>query len=238
MSMSVAPPSAFLIVDLAGFTALTEAHGDEAAADIAWEFFQEVRGRLPEHGGEELNAMGDALLLGVRDPGRAVCLAVCVVRELGLRHGALGVRAGMHVGSAVRRGDHWFGAVINITARAADVAAAGEVVLTADVARMAARELEHRDVRDLGQRPLRNLAAPVRLYALVLSCERTDDGLPVDPVCRMAVAPGKGLTHVHADVVYRFCSRSCLQRYTADPETYLPTPRSKSGTERGVIRGA
>jgi class 3 adenylate cyclase len=36
-------PSTFLFADLSGFTALTEVHGDEEAADMAGEFVGTVR---------------------------------------------------------------------------------------------------------------------------------------------------------------------------------------------------
>jgi class 3 adenylate cyclase len=39
----------FLFADLAGFTALTEAHGDEEAAELASDFFDQVRQLLPDY---------------------------------------------------------------------------------------------------------------------------------------------------------------------------------------------
>ena len=53
----------FVFADLAGYTALTEAHGDEHAADAAAEFCGAVRVLLPEHNTEEVKAIGDARLL-------------------------------------------------------------------------------------------------------------------------------------------------------------------------------
>ena len=57
----------FLFADLAGFTALTEAHGDEHAADLVAEFCSRVRALLPEHDAEEVKAIGDALMLRTGD---------------------------------------------------------------------------------------------------------------------------------------------------------------------------
>ncbi len=43
----------------------------------------------------------------------------------------------------------------------------------------------------------------------------------VDPVCRMQVAQGEGyLKHYHG-MAYHFCSRSCLDKFEADPDLYL-----------------
>jgi class 3 adenylate cyclase len=42
----------FLFADLAGFTALTEAHGDEEADELVGEFEAVVEGLVSRHGGE------------------------------------------------------------------------------------------------------------------------------------------------------------------------------------------
>ncbi len=62
----------FLFADLAGFTALTEAHGDEEAADLAAEFFDCVRDLLPDYGGEEVKTIGDAVMVRCDRPDAAV----------------------------------------------------------------------------------------------------------------------------------------------------------------------
>jgi adenylate cyclase len=72
-------PGTFIFADLAGFTALTEAHGDEDAADLAADFFQSVRTLLPEYGATEIKAMGDELMIRAEDAGAAIRLALCIV---------------------------------------------------------------------------------------------------------------------------------------------------------------
>src|SRR6266511_927086 len=110
----------FLFADLAGYTALTEAMGDESAADAAAEFCEYVRGLLAAHGAEEVKAIGDAVLLRVPDAASAARLAERIVCDYGARHRALGVAVGMHTGTAVQRGDDWFGSAVNVAARVAD----------------------------------------------------------------------------------------------------------------------
>jgi class 3 adenylate cyclase len=70
----------FLFADLAGYTAVTEAHGDEHAADVAAEFVRSVRTLVDEYGGEHVKAIGDAVLVRVDDPAAALELARRVVR--------------------------------------------------------------------------------------------------------------------------------------------------------------
>ena len=59
----------FLFADLAGFTALTEAHGDEQAADLVARFCEAVSEELPSFGADHIKTIGDALMLRVPDPG-------------------------------------------------------------------------------------------------------------------------------------------------------------------------
>src|SRR3954451_22412738 len=100
-SYPAAMESTFLLADLAGFTALTEAHGDEEAAEVAAEFFDVVRGLLPSYDGEEVKSMGDAVLVRLPEAGAAVRLAARLLGDYGARHRALGIRVGIHTGTAV-----------------------------------------------------------------------------------------------------------------------------------------
>ena len=43
----------------------------------------------------------------------------------------------------------------------------------------------------------------------------------IDPVCNMEVEAEQGYGKMYQDTLYRFCSRSCLDKFDADPERYL-----------------
>src|SRR2546425_11252813 len=88
----------FLFADLAGFTALTEAHGDEEAADLAADFSQQIRRFLSDYGAAEIKGIGDAVMLRAKSADQAVLLGLRVVHEVGRRHGFPAVRVGMHTG--------------------------------------------------------------------------------------------------------------------------------------------
>ena len=199
----------FVFADLAGYSALTEVHGDEQAADTAAEFFATIRSLLAEHDAEEVKVIGDAMLLRVVDAARAAGLAERVVCDHGQRHRALGVRVGMHTGPAVRRDGDWFGSAVNLAARIADEAQAGQILCsqaTCDALGPAA-PLEAR-----GEHTFKNLAAPVALYELVR--QQGDRHLPIDPVCRMAVDPERAVeTRTRDGVTYFFCSARCAETF-------------------------
>jgi YHS domain-containing protein len=50
-----------------------------------------------------------------------------------------------------------------------------------------------------------------------------------DPVCGMDVDMSQGYGKMHEGQLYRFCSRSCLDRFEADPGKYLNQPAETSG---------
>lgn len=42
----------------------------------------------------------------------------------------------------------------------------------------------------------------------------------IDPVCGKDVPPSEGYGKMHADQLYRFCSRDCLDTFDAGPDRY------------------
>jgi class 3 adenylate cyclase/YHS domain-containing protein len=210
----------FVFADLAGYSALTEAHGDERAADAAAEFCAAVRVLMEDYGGEEVKTIGDALLLRVPDAPQAVHLAARLVGDYGARHHSLGVRIGMHTGVAVCRDGDWFGAAVNLASRIADQAHAGEVLMSAATWAQAGDAALPGQLRPRGRRRLKNLIEPVELFALVPE-DITERQLPIDPVCRMAVDPVLAADRaVYHGIEYHFCSIGCAEAFRAAPQRY------------------
>lgn len=217
----------FLFADLAGFTALTEAHGDEHAADLVAEFCSRVRALLPEHDAEEVKAIGDALMLRTGDATSGVRLARRLVDEVGGRHGFPGIRVGVHTGPAVERERDWFGATVNVASRVADLADADEVLITRatfDAVGDSAPELR---LTPRGSHRLRNLREPVEVFAAAsASTAAAAVERAIDPVCRMAVdtrAPHP--SHQLGRRTYWFCSDACADAFRRDPGQYAGRSR-------------
>jgi adenylate cyclase len=210
----------FLFADLAGFTALTEAHGDERAADLAAEFFACVRDLLPDHGAEEVKTIGDAVMVRCKRPDLAVELGLRIVDEVGKHDHFPVVRVGMHTGAATERSGDWYGTGVNIAARVSGLAGGGDV-LVSGLTREAAGELEGVEFRRHGLRRLKNVNEPIRIYRAARTGEQVD-GLRIDPVCRMAIDPGQaaGSLTFRADQYY-FCSLECAQAFSSAPERYV-----------------
>jgi len=214
-------PQTFLFADIAGFTALTEAHGDEEAADLAESFAAEAQAVVRDHRGEHVKTIGDALMVRVAEPAAAVRLGLAIVLDVMARHGSPVVRVGMHHGPAVERSGDWFGAAVNLAARVSGQAGGGEVLVTA-ATREEAGQLEGVRFVELGRRRLRNVAEPVTLFSARRQGESSIQGLPIDPVCRMAVDPRSSAGQLtHQGVDYHFCSLECAAGFAASPEAHV-----------------
>ena len=210
----------FVFADIAGFTALTETHGDEEAAGLVADFCERVRAELPAAGGTEVKTIGDAVMLSVPDPAAAIRLGLRITHELTGGHGSPAVRVGLHHGSAVERDGDYFGAAVNLAARVSAEASGGEVLLTGQTAALAP-QVEGVLYEPRGRRALRNVRDPVELFAAVRIGEASDRTLPSDPVCRMAVDPERAAGRLTYDgTAYFFCTLACAGEFAADPERF------------------
>ncbi|HET7758732.1 MAG TPA: adenylate/guanylate cyclase domain-containing protein [Gaiellaceae bacterium] len=217
--MSGDAQAAFLFADIAGFTALTEAHGDEHAVQLVEEFASAVQVELPRLDGEHVKSVGDALMLRVPDPADAVQLGLWITRNAMGGHQAPSVRVGCNYGAAVERGGDYFGATINVAARVSALAAGGEVLVTGQMAALVP-DLEGVLYESRGRQALRNVAEPVEIFAVV-RVDETADHLVVDPVCQMAVDPERAVGRLQVDEkAHYFCSLTCVAAFAQHPERY------------------
>ena len=207
-----------MFADLAGFTAVTEAHGDADASELAKQFETLVRERLPS-GARLIKMMGDAAMVVADDAFACVLFARDLVTAVEDLPGRPAVRVGIHIGDAVERdGDYW-GHAVNIAARLAARAEPCEI-LTTDAVRAridAAAAPEDLVFEPLGRQQLRNVSESLELFAIRAECAE----LPTDPVCRMRLSDFEGTGSIRFEGrTYHFCSIECIRKFAADPGAY------------------
>jgi adenylate cyclase len=151
---------AMLFLDLVGYTRLTEERGDAAAAALAESLAVLVDRSARAHSGVPVKWLGDGVMVHYRTPAGAVRSALELVEQLpeaGLPPAHVGVAAG----PVVVQGGDYFGRTVNLAARIAARAGAGQVLASQGVAEPAppagVRFLE------LGELELKGFADPVRL---------------------------------------------------------------------------
>jgi class 3 adenylate cyclase len=161
--MNAATEHTFLFADLVGYTAFTERVGDDAAADVAVAFQATAEHAAGQCGCQVVKRLGDAVMIHGEDAAAIVVLALRLRRELAGEGWCPPVRMGVHTGSAVRRDGDWYGSAVNVAARVADAAGAGEILLS-----IATRERIARagvSIADRGARSFKNVGAPLAVFA-------------------------------------------------------------------------
>ena len=212
--------AAFLFADIAGFTALTEAHGDEQAVALVEQFAEAVKGELPPIGAQYVKTIGDALMVRIPDAGDAIRLGLRITHDLLGGHEAPAVRVGINYGPAVERAGDYFGATINVAARVSALASGGEALVTGETAALAP-DLEGVFYESRGRQVLRNVSKPVEIFA-AFPIQTTDGQLVIDPVCQMAVDPERAVGRLlHGGAPYFFCSLTCAAAFAEHPERYV-----------------
>jgi adenylate cyclase len=153
----------FLFADLVGFTAFTETAGDEAAADVAVAFQASAARLAADLGCDVVKSLGDAVMIHGPNAARVLALALRMSRELGDAPWCPPLRMGVHSGTAVRRGTDWYGSTVNVAARLADAAAAGEVLISLTT-RGLIDSYSAMTIADVGDRRLKNVGVPVGVF--------------------------------------------------------------------------
>ena len=151
---------AVCLLDLAGYTRLTEERGDQAAAALVESLAVLVRRLAREHGGVPAKWLGDGVMFYFREPAGAVLAALEMVEDIpaaGLPPAHVGVAAG----PVVVQGGDYFGRTVNLAARIASRAGAGQVLVSESV--LQAPPPDGVRFVELGEVQLKGFARPVRL---------------------------------------------------------------------------
>jgi adenylate cyclase len=154
-------PPAIAFVDLSGFTTATERHGDERAAGLIAILEDLARAVTRRHGGRVVKLLGDGVMMRFE---RAIDAALASV-ELVARAPSEGLpmaHAGVHAGPIIERDGDVYGHTVNLAARIADRASAGEVLVSGEARTLV--EGSGMAFEPLGATELKGLAAPVSLW--------------------------------------------------------------------------
>jgi class 3 adenylate cyclase/YHS domain-containing protein len=207
----------FGFIDLAGFTALTEAHGDFDAADVATRFAELARAALAPRD-RLIKTIGDAVLLTSPTPETALALVDRLLSSTTSEKTLPALRAGLHHGPAIERDGDVFGAAVNLTARVAAEAYAGEVLVTEAIAAVA-RE-QGLPVVEIGLVALKNVGQATALSSIGFMVGAIESA--VDPVCQAIVDRRAAAGQLcYQQTAYWFCSLACAAAFASNPQWHV-----------------
>jgi adenylate cyclase len=199
----------FCFVDLSGFTAMTEASGDEQAVSVLTGFRAAVRDTCSRRGVRIAKWLGDGAMLVCVETTPIVAAAL----ELLLRSGTkpVPVRCGITTGAVILlEGDDYIGHSVNVAARLCDLAGANEVLAAPEM-------IEHLPpwavVTDSSVLPIRGLEHPIEVVRVGLGATG-EDALP-DPVCGIPLTQELAV-EIRSDRSggrVLLCSDSCLETW-------------------------
>jgi class 3 adenylate cyclase len=207
-----------MFIDLAGFTPLTVAMGDEAAADVLRRFAAMVRASADANGGRIVKQIGDAFMLVFTQPVHAIGFGL----DIG-KHAAQSLfpelHLGAHTGTVLFREGDYVGAAVNLAARVASATGPGQFLIT-DTVHAGADQITDAVFTVLPPRALKGLAEPVRL----IDVRPTDHAGHIharDPVCGMRLGSSDIATvTTRRDKPYSFCSLECSRIFAKAPDRY------------------
>ena len=211
----------FCFIDIAGYTALTNSHGEIAAANLVDEFRELIRISI-EPSGQLQSLIGDCAFVTFPDPPTAAHAVSALYKLVADRQNFPVVRTGMHHGSALVRASNLFGSTVNLAARVTAQATGGRIMCTEHIAQVLSQSnISGIGVQHAGRVSLKNIPEPVDLYEILLSSQSRV--YAIDPVCKMQVDISRAAGELHVDGKnYWFCSLACVERFATQPSSYLP----------------
>src|SRR5436305_5578249 len=163
----------FLFTDIEGSTRLLRELGRKRYGEVLSRHNELLRSVFARHEGIEVDRNGDAFFAVFRSAGAAVGAAADAQRVLAGEAWPEGtsvrVRMGLHTGEASVGAGGYVGFAIHLAAHVGAAARGSQTLVTSTVAKIVEHELPARgQLRDLGERSLKGLERPERLYALEL----------------------------------------------------------------------
>ncbi len=169
MSDRSAPVLTFLFTDIEGSTRLWE-ESPEAMQDIVAHHDEFLAQAVTQHQGDVVKQTGDGIFAVFSDPMSAIETAIDAQKEFNSddQFGVLPVRIGIHSGTAVPRGDDYFGNEVNRAARLMGVANGGQILISGVTSQLVGGSPpQETSLKDLGVHRLRDLSEPMTVFQLM-----------------------------------------------------------------------
>src|SRR6516162_7482687 len=162
--------AAILAADIVGYSRLMGL--DEAGtAQAVHEHRVAADPRIAEHGGRVFKTTGDGILIEFASVVGAVECALALQHLAAERNATLAGdrrmewRIGVHLGDVLIKGDDILGDGVNIAARLEGIAEPGGICISEDAFRQVRGKVEV-EFADMGERSLKNIARPLRVYGV------------------------------------------------------------------------
>jgi class 3 adenylate cyclase len=217
----------FAFLDLSGFTALTEAEGDERAVAVLAVFRAALRDICSRRAVRIAKWLGDGAMLVSVDTMPLVAATLEMKSAMDVAPEAVTIKCGVTSGTVILlEGDDYIGHAVNVAARLCDLAVGHEVLAVSSVV----PELPPwATVETADEITVRGLEQPIDVVRVGLPKPGPDSQL--DPVCRIPLTHATAVARRHDGDGRQllFCAESCA-------EMWEQRRRGQSDMEAGSIR--
>ncbi len=161
-------PGAFRLaigfVDLVGFTPLARDLAPAALGEMIEDFEMTANEVVSQAGGRVVKHIGDEVMFAAVEPAAAAHIALELVRRFAAEE-RVAPHAGIGYGVVLGRGGDYYGSVVNLASRTADIAVPNEILVTEAVVLGAGDDAEL-TFEPAGRRQLKGFDDPVALWSL------------------------------------------------------------------------
>lgn len=186
MTSSLTPRrlATILFADVSGYSRMMRADEERTLVDLRAHLAELVAPVIERFGGRIVKTVGDGVMVEFGSAVEAVRSAVELQRGMAERNEGVpaerrqAFRIGLHLGDVIASDDDVFGDTVNVAARLQGVAEPGAIVLSVSVYEQVRDKLAL-PFRDLGNRSVKNIDRPVRVYTLDPAA--LVDGAPARP---------------------------------------------------------
>jgi adenylate cyclase len=174
-----------LAADVVGYSAKMGADDADTLARVRTLRTDVIEPLAATHGGRLFKTVGDGFLVEFASAVQALRCAIAIQTALNAQAEGLRLRIGVHQGEVVAEGDDLFGDGVIVAARLEPLAEHGGIVISSRVKEDASGKITL-EVDDLGEPPLKNIAAKIRAFRVRLEAPTA---APVQPALTLPDKP-------------------------------------------------
>jgi adenylate cyclase len=166
--------AAILAADVVGYSRLMEVDETGTLSRLKTHRLELIDPAIVKNRGRIIKTSGDGMLVEFQSVTEAVLCAAEIQRRMARRNSDVSpariiqFRIGINVGDVIVEDTDIFGDGVNVAARMEGLAEPGEIYVSAAVRDQVGQRLEEIGFEDLGEKTLKNIARPVRVFRVLL----------------------------------------------------------------------
>jgi adenylate cyclase len=166
--------AAILAADVVGYSRLMEVDETGTLSRLKTHRLELIDPAIAKNRGRIIKTSGDGMLVEFQSVTEAIQCAAEIQRRMARRNADVSparmiqFRIGVNVGDVIVEDADIFGDGVNVAARMEGLAEPGEIYVSAAVRDQVGQRLEEIDFEDLGEKTLKNIARPVRVFRVLL----------------------------------------------------------------------